>query len=61
MALLKSNEKLLSALLRNKISKHHQEFNCLNCLHSFRTEENSNSQERFCKKKLQYLMKKKIC
>ena len=61
MALLKSNKTLLSALLRYKISKHHQEFNCLNCLHSFRTEENSNSQERDCKKKLQYLMKKKIC
>ena len=30
--------KKLSTLLRETISKHHGNFNCLNCLHSFRTE-----------------------
>ena len=30
--------KKLSALLRGIISKHHGDFYCLNCLHSFATE-----------------------
>ena len=30
--------KKLSTLLRGITSKHHSDFHCLNCLHSFRTE-----------------------
>ena len=34
--------KKLSALLHGITSKRHGDFYCLNCLHSFRTEENFN-------------------
>ena len=32
-------------------SKHHGDFYCLNCLHSFRTENKLKSQEKVCKNK----------
>ena len=44
--------KKLSALLRGKTSKRKGNFYCLNCLHSFRTENKLKSQEKICKKKL---------
>ena len=42
--------KKLSALLRGITSKHHGDFYCLNCLHSFRTENKPKSHEKVCKK-----------
>ena len=38
--------KKLSTLLRRITSKHHGDFYCLNCLHSFRTENKLESQEK---------------
>ena len=43
--------KKLSTLLRGITSKHHCDFYCLNCLHSFRTENKLKSHEKSCKNK----------
>ena len=43
--------KKLSALLRGIYSKHNSDFCCLNCLHSFRTENKLKSHEKVCKNK----------
>ena len=43
--------KNLSTLLRGVTSKHHGNFYCLNCLHSFRTENKLKSHEKICKNK----------
>ena len=43
--------KKLSALLRGIASKHHGDFCCLNCLHSFRTENKLKSHEKICESK----------
>ena len=44
-----SCSKKLSTLLRVVASKHHGDFYCLNCLHSFRTENKLTSHEKVCK------------
>ena len=44
-----SCSKKLSTLLRVVTSKHHGDFYCLNCLHSFRTENELISHEKVCK------------
>ena len=41
----------MSALLISVTSKHKGEFYCLNCLHSFRTENKFKSHEKVCKNK----------
>ena len=41
----------MSTLLRRITSKHHGYFYCLNCLHSFRTENKLKSHEKVCKNK----------
>ena len=41
--------KKLSTLLQGIKSKHHSDFYCLNCLHSFRTGNKLNSHEKVCK------------
>ena len=43
--------KKLSALLRGITSKHHGNFYCLNCLHSFATEKKLESHENLCENK----------
>ena len=43
--------KKLSALLRVITSKHHGNFHCLNCLHSFATEKKRESNKKVCKSK----------
>ena len=43
--------KKLSTLLHGITSKHKGDFYCLNCLHSFRTENKFKSQEKVCKNK----------
>ena len=43
--------KRLSSLLTEVTSKHHGDFYCLNCLHSFRTENKLKSHEKVCKNK----------
>ena len=43
--------KKLSTLLRGITSKHHGDFHCLNCLHSFRTENKLKSHEKVSKNK----------
>ena len=43
--------KKLSALLRGITSKHNRDSCCLNCLHSFRTENKLKSHEKVCKNK----------
>ena len=43
--------KKLSTLLRGLTSKHQDDFYCLNCLYSFRTENKLKSQEKVCKNK----------
>ena len=43
--------KILSILLREIKSKHHGDFYCLSCLHSFRTENKLKSHEKVCKNK----------
>ena len=43
--------KKLSALLHEIISKDKGNFYCLNCLHSFRTENELKSHEKVCKNK----------
>ena len=40
-----------SALLHGIVSKHEGDFDCLNCLHSFRTENKLKSHEKLCKNK----------
>ena len=40
--------KNLSALLRGIMSKRHSEFYCLNCLHSFATENKREPQKKVC-------------
>ena len=42
---------LASALLHGITSKHEGDFYCLNCLHSFRTENKLKSHEKVCKNK----------
>ena len=49
MALSCSNE--LPALLRGITSKHHSNFYCLNCLHSFATENKRESHKKVCENK----------
>ena len=41
----------LSALLRGVTSKHHSDFYCLNCLHSFATEKKIESHKKVCENK----------
>ena len=43
--------KNLSALLRGIMSKRHSEFYCLNCLHSFATENKHEPQKKVCENK----------
>ena len=43
--------KKLPTLLRGIASKHHGDFYCLNCLHSFRTENKLKSNDKVCKNK----------
>ena len=43
--------KKLLALFRGITSKHHSDFFCLNCLHSFATENKHKSHEKVCKNK----------
>ena len=43
--------KKLSVLLRGITSKHYGDFYCLNCLHSFRTENKLESHKRVCENK----------
>ena len=43
--------KKLSALLRVVTSKYHNHFYCLNCLHSFATENKRESHIKLCKNK----------
>ena len=43
--------KKLSELLRRMTSKHHGDFYCLNCFHSFATENKLQSHKRVCEKK----------
>ena len=43
--------KKLSALLRRTASKHHNDFYCLNCLHSFATKNEGKSRKNIFKKK----------
>ena len=43
--------KRLFTSLRGITSKHHVDFYCLNCLHSFRTENKLRSHEKVCKNK----------
>ena len=43
--------KKLSTLLRKITSKYHDNFYCLNCLYSFRTENKLKSHEKECKNK----------
>ena len=46
-----SDTKKISVLIRGIASKHHGNFNCLNCLRSFRTENKLKSHEKVCKNK----------
>ena len=46
-----SYSKKLSALLHGITSKHKVDFHCLNCLHSFRTENKLESHEELCDNK----------
>ena len=43
--------KKLSALLRGITSKHHSDFYCLNCLHSFATEKKLELHKKVCENK----------
>ena len=45
------SKKQLLALLHGTTSKHKGDFHCLNCLHSFRTENKLKSHEKVCKNK----------
>ena len=46
-----SCSKKLTALLRGITSKHHGDFDCLNCLHSFATEKKLESRKKVCENK----------
>ena len=46
-----SCSKKLSTFLRGISSKRHEDFYCLNCLHSFRTENKLKSYEKLCQNK----------
>ena len=46
-----SCSKKLSAFLKGITSKHHGEFYCLNCFHSFRTEYKLESHNKVCENK----------
>ena len=46
-----SCSKKLPALLKRIISKHHGDFYCLNCLHSFATENKRESHKKVCENK----------
>ena len=46
-----SYTKKISVLIRGIALKHHGNFNCLNCLRSFRTENKLKSHEKVCKNK----------
>ena len=46
-----SCSKKLSVLLRATTSKHHGDFYCLNCVHSFVTENNHESHKKVCENK----------
>ena len=46
-----SCSKKLSALLRGTTSKYHSDFHCLNCFHSFTTENKRESHKKVCKNK----------
>ena len=41
-------QKSLSGLLRGKTSNHHGDFYCLNCNHSYSTENRLNKHEKIC-------------
>ena len=57
-----SCSKKLSTLLHGIISKHKGDFCCLNCLHSFRTENKLKSHEKVCVlMKLQCHKKRRKC
>ena len=43
--------KILSALLRGITSKHHDDFQCLNCLHSFATKNKLDLHKKVCENK----------
>ena len=51
MMVLLCSKKILSTLLREKISKHNSDFNCLNCLHSFSTKNKLEYLEKVCENK----------
>ena len=48
---LSCSKKKLSALLSGITSKHHSDFYCLNCLHSFATENKRESHKKVCENK----------
>ena len=48
--------KKLSVLLRGTASKHNGDFYCLNCLHSFRTEDKLKSHKKYVKRGCGILM-----
>ena len=50
-AVKKNNKKKLSLLLTVMTSKHHGDFHCFNCLHSFGTEDKLKSHEKVCNNK----------
>ena len=43
--------KKLSTLLRRITSQHRRDFNCLNCVHSFATENKRESHKKICQNK----------
>ena len=43
--------KKLSALVKRITAKHHDDFHCLNCLHSFATEKKCRSHKKVCENK----------
>ena len=43
--------KIFSSLLKGNTSKHHSDFYCLNCFHSFRTENKLESHKKLCENK----------
>ena len=48
--------KKLSALLKGITFKHHGDFYCLDCLHSFATETQLESHKKICEKKIFFAM-----
>ena len=51
----------LSAFLHRIAPKHKSDFYCLNCLHSFRTEERLKAREKLCKNVILLLIKFNWC